>query len=192
MYKVTLKIATQFVNDYKDIVEFDKYYPERLMKAYAVSDLVRVDVFYFNGHKYSSSYGSYLKDDDSITHEEYETAMKAYRAAELAALEDEKKAISLIRKTTDHNYQVTSFYDDMILSFNTYAHNHERTYKRDAGDNYTECFDYFYFDDAQTPMNVYTYLSKLYPNFMYYFDKYELSDEDGNLLVDYLQTRHPM
>lgn len=72
---------------------------------------------------------------------------------------------------TKDDYDIRNFYDEIILSFNTYAQ-HDRIH------------DIFIFNDSFTPVYVFTYIAKMYPKFLDYIQTYTLSC-DNVVLVDF-------
>ena len=191
MYTLTLNLNKDFVTNYKKITTFNKFYQERLIEIYALSEPVRTKQFEFNGHSYSSKFGSYHMDGTAITKEDYNDAINAYRDAEVAKLEAERYEIVKILevKQTDatkeyYKYQVTTLYEEIMLQMDTYALTHERTYVK-GSNGYTSCKDVFVFEDTITPMIAYSYLRKIYPHFMNYIDSFTLTDENGTVLTDF-------
>ena len=191
MYTLTLNLNKDFVTNYKKITTFNKFYQERLIEIYAISDPVRTKQFEFNDHSYSSKFGSYHMDGTAISKEEYNDAINAYRDAEVAKLEAERYEIVKILevKQTDatkeyYKYQVTTLYEEIMLQMITYALTHERTYV-EGSNGYTSCKDVFLFEDTITPMVAYSYLRKIYPHFMNYIDSFTLTDEKGTVLTDF-------
>ena len=191
MYTLTLNFDKTFVTNYKKIIKFNKFYQERLIEIYAISDPIRTKQFEFNGHSYSSKFGSYHMDGTAISEEEYNDALTAYRKAEVAKLESERDEIVKILEVKQTNaekeyykYQVVTLYEEIILQMNTYALTHERTYV-EGSNEYTSCKDVFTFEDTITPMIAYSYLRKIYPYFMNYIDSFTLTDEAGTVLTDF-------
>lgn len=191
MYTLTLNFDKTFVTNYKKIINFNKFYQERLIEIYAISDPIRTKQFEFNGHSYSSKFGSYHMDGTAISEEEYNDALTAYRKAEVAKLESERDEIVKILEVKQTNaekeyykYQVVTLYEEIILQMNTYALTHERLYV-EGTNGYTSCKDVFIFDDTITPMIAYSYLRKIYPHFMNHIDYFTLTDEAGTELTDF-------
>ena len=162
-----------------------------MIEIYAISDPIRTTQFEFNGHSYSSKFGSYHMDGTAISKEDYNDAINAYRDAEVSKLEMERYEIVKILevKQTDatkeyYKYQVTTLYEEIMLQMITYSLTHERTYV-EGSNGYTSCKDVFVFEDTTTPMIAYSYLRKIYPHFMNYIDSFTLTDEKGTVLTDF-------
>lgn len=191
MYTLTLNFNKDFVTNYRKIVQFNKFYQERLIQIYAISDSVRTKQFEFNGHSYSSALGSYHMDGTAISKEDYIDAIEAYRKSEIEKLEAERYEIVKILEVKQTNaekeyykYQVVTLYEEIMLQMITYALEHERTYV-EGTNGYTSCKDVFIFNDTITPMIAYSYLRKIYPHFMNYIDSFTLTDEAGTVLTDF-------
>lgn len=93
---------------------------------------------------------------------------------ELAKLQVEFLEISGIMFTKD-SYDVCNFHDEILLEMNTYS-------------KYDKANGVFVFPDSFSPLYVFSYISKIYPNFLDYLQTFKFT-KDGTVVIDFLKLK---